>query len=431
MRGMVSRTGSTTPGPGPTRSPGCVWCAGAGGGTRGGSGVGGSVGTAEGSARVGTASEEAPWAPDSSAPAPSRARRPPPALLGRRRRPLELLALGRELPLHLGLDGLRIHRGRAHRRNRNGRGGSVATTTARAGVGTAAGTAAVWGARHFDIPKPASSAAAMPIAAISGVRRPVSASALRPSDPRTSARKTGPPRAGGRGVAFTGGGGGGGVTFGAAPVRRTGAGLWIRGAAPAPPARAPGRARPRGPAPRRRPSPPPAGDAGRSRRPRFRARACTCRGRSPGPAAGRRRCRSAPPGSFASAFRTTVVQIRHLGVRRGRRRDFAELTCSRIGMSVSPRKSAVARQDLVEHDAQREEVAAAVDRLAPGLLGRHVLELALQRAGLGLRGLRRGLRDAEVAELDVALVRDQDVLRRHVAVDECRSWPSASRRRWA
>ena len=59
-----------------------------------------------------------------------------------------------------------------------------------------------------------------------------------------------------------------------------------------------------------------------------------------------------------------------------------------------------------------------VDRLAPGLLGGHVLELPLERAALGLRHLAVCLRDAEVAELDLSLVRNQDVLRGHVAVDD-------------
>ncbi len=87
-------------------------------------------------------------------------------------------------------------------------------------------------------------------------------------------------------------------------------------------------------------------------------------------------------------------------------------------MSVSAAEEPLAGQQLVEDDAQREEVAAPVDGLGPGLLGRHVLELPLERAGLRLRGLRRGLRDAEVAELDVALVGDQDVLGRHVAMHD-------------
>ena len=87
-------------------------------------------------------------------------------------------------------------------------------------------------------------------------------------------------------------------------------------------------------------------------------------------------------------------------------------------MSVSPLEETLARQQLVQDDAEREEVAPTVDRLSPRLLGRHVLDLALERPGLGLGGLRRGLGDPEVAELDVALVRDEDVLRRDVAVHD-------------
>ena len=73
---------------------------------------------------------------------------------------------------------------------------------------------------------------------------------------------------------------------------------------------------------------------------------------------------------------------------------------------------------LVEHDAEREHVAAAVDRLAEALLGRHVRDLALERARLGLGRPVRRLRDPEVDDLHRAVVADQDVRRRHVAVDD-------------
>ena len=78
----------------------------------------------------------------------------------------------------------------------------------------------------------------------------------------------------------------------------------------------------------------------------------------------------------------------------------------------------LAGEQLVEHDAAREHVAAPIDRNAADLLGRHVAELALEDAGLRLVALVRGLRDAEVDDLDLALERHEDVLRRHVAVDE-------------
>ena len=67
-----------------------------------------------------------------------------------------------------------------------------------------------------------------------------------------------------------------------------------------------------------------------------------------------------------------------------------------------------------------EDVGARVDRLAARLLGRHVRELALEQARLRLRGAERARRlgDAEVDQLDRAVVGDEHVLRRDVAVHE-------------
>ena len=81
-------------------------------------------------------------------------------------------------------------------------------------------------------------------------------------------------------------------------------------------------------------------------------------------------------------------------------------------------EQALAGQELVEHDAAREDVAAPIDRQPAHLLRRHVAELALEDAGLGLGALARRLRDTEVDELDLTLERDEDVLRADVAVDE-------------
>ncbi len=64
----------------------------------------------------------------------------------------------------------------------------------------------------------------------------------------------------------------------------------------------------------------------------------------------------------------------------------------------------LAGEQLVEHDAEGEDVAAPVERQAAHLLGRHVAELALEDAGLGLARLAGRLGDAEVDELDLALV---------------------------
>src|ERR1019366_8940568 len=75
-------------------------------------------------------------------------------------------------------------------------------------------------------------------------------------------------------------------------------------------------------------------------------------------------------------------------------------------------------EHLEQHGGQREDVGAAVDVASPGLLGRHVLQLALERARLRMRCLRRGFGDAEVAQLDVPFLGYEDVLWRNVAMHE-------------
>ena len=77
----------------------------------------------------------------------------------------------------------------------------------------------------------------------------------------------------------------------------------------------------------------------------------------------------------------------------------------------------LAGQQLVQHDAAREQVGASVDRLAEQLLGRHVARRADHRAGL--REIRRvEPRDAEVGHLDLAVVLQKHVARLDVAVHD-------------
>ena len=98
-------------------------------------------------------------------------------------------------------------------------------------------------------------------------------------------------------------------------------------------------------------------------------------------------------------------------------------TFSSVEKSRLADEQPLAGEELVEHDADREDVAAPVDRQPAHLLGRHVAELALQDSGLGRRRLAGRLGDAEVDELDLALVADEHVLRRDVAVDEVQLAP--------
>jgi len=74
--------------------------------------------------------------------------------------------------------------------------------------------------------------------------------------------------------------------------------------------------------------------------------------------------------------------------------------------------------ELEHHHAEREQIAPAIESLAAALLGRHVRCLALERSGLGLVLAIVGARDPEIEELDRAVVADEHVARRDVAVDE-------------
>ena len=76
-------------------------------------------------------------------------------------------------------------------------------------------------------------------------------------------------------------------------------------------------------------------------------------------------------------------------------------------------------EHLPEDDAERVDVGRGRDRAAARLLGREVLARPEHRAGLGHAVLDvERARDAEVRDLDLALLAEQDVLRLDVAVDE-------------
>ena len=78
---------------------------------------------------------------------------------------------------------------------------------------------------------------------------------------------------------------------------------------------------------------------------------------------------------------------------------------------------AAAGDGLPEHHPDGEDVGAPVDPVALGLLGRHVGHLALDGAGARLAAGVDRLGDAEVDDLDQAVVGDEHVLRGGVAVD--------------
>ena len=73
----------------------------------------------------------------------------------------------------------------------------------------------------------------------------------------------------------------------------------------------------------------------------------------------------------------------------------------------------------VEHAAQAEQVAPLIDRLAAGLLRRHVLRRAGDDAGLRQAGVVGRAGEAEIGQLHpLDAVGQQDVGRLHVAVNQ-------------
>ena len=77
-----------------------------------------------------------------------------------------------------------------------------------------------------------------------------------------------------------------------------------------------------------------------------------------------------------------------------------------------------ARKHLVEDDPQGPDVGSGVDVLAEELLGRHVGDGPDGAAGPGQAGLAGDLGQAEIGDPGDALLRDEDVGRLDVAVDD-------------
>jgi hypothetical protein len=85
-------------------------------------------------------------------------------------------------------------------------------------------------------------------------------------------------------------------------------------------------------------------------------------------------------------------------------------------LGVAP-EEAPARERLPQHDAEGEHVGPVVDLLGRRLLRGHVVDLALETAGAGVRDAPERARHAEVDQLHRPLERDEHVLRGDVAVD--------------
>jgi hypothetical protein len=114
---------------------------------------------------------------------------------------------------------------------------------------------------------------------------------------------------------------------------------------------------------------------------------------------------------------------RHLGAEQIERRVLGRLHAPQRLLRGRRGKRVRAADHLVEHRAQREEVAAAVERPSAGLLRAHVRRLAADAPNPCVGGLFvlegvLGLGDAEVGDLHLSFPGEQDVLRGDVAVHD-------------
>jgi hypothetical protein len=126
----------------------------------------------------------------------------------------------------------------------------------------------------------------------------------------------------------------------------------------------------------------------------------------------------------------TLEGRRHAVTDGARRRRLLAQDCRhRLGARVAA-EGAPARQHLVEHGAEREDVGAMVGDAAPHLLRRHVADRPQNRAGLGAAFHRRRVRvaavaqdgvlprQAEVEDLQVPVAREEQVLGLQVAMHD-------------
>ena len=98
-----------------------------------------------------------------------------------------------------------------------------------------------------------------------------------------------------------------------------------------------------------------------------------------------------------------------------------EATWLQPGHLVGDLAQPAAGEQLEQEGAQREDVGAPIERRLHRLLGRHVREVPLEAPHH--RAIVTTLGEAEVRQLDLARQRDEDVRRRHVAMDEPQRLP--------
>ena len=123
-------------------------------------------------------------------------------------------------------------------------------------------------------------------------------------------------------------------------------------------------------------------------------------------------------GRLRDAAHDDLVELaRKVSANRRRCRDLSFDDHRHCLIIVRALEQAARGRELVEHRAEREDVAAPVKTLAQAQLGRHVRRFA-ERPGVRVLAREGGLREPEVDELHAAVVSDQDVARRHIAMDE-------------
>ena len=158
----------------------------------------------------------------------------------------------------------------------------------------------------------------------------------------------------------------------------------------------------------------------RARDTRGRARRASC-ARNVDAARRRARCRARSASPATSARQRITMSESGCGTRGltsigGDRRLVHLLVAHRERVGAVERRKADER--LVQQNADRVDVAAAVDELAHRLLGRHVVRRAHRAAARREPPMKARRRDAEVGDQRVAVLVEQHVVRLHVAMHD-------------
>ena len=123
--------------------------------------------------------------------------------------------------------------------------------------------------------------------------------------------------------------------------------------------------------------------------------------------------------NLAEGAQNDGVEVRRDAGRDGaRRRDLARVDAADERLFVRAVEETLADERLPEEDARRIDVDAAVEVFTEQLLRRHVGDLSLDLAFVGVVHAAAGLRDAEVEHAREAVDADHHVLGGHVAVHD-------------